>query len=63
MKGFQLFNIMMCTMQLCLITRNFMNEVSRFGLLGDKFSPPFLTCRSTRYVIGPSVGFPYLIAH
>ncbi|KRY39458.1 hypothetical protein T01_12867 [Trichinella spiralis] len=34
---------------------------------GDKFSPPFLTGRSTRFPIGPSIrrliGFPYLIAH
>ncbi|KRY04394.1 hypothetical protein T01_3255 [Trichinella spiralis] len=39
----------------------------RFGLLGDKFSPPFLTGRLTRYFIGPSIrrliSFPYLIAH
>ncbi|KRY04256.1 hypothetical protein T01_16298, partial [Trichinella spiralis] len=38
-----------------------------FGLLGDKFSPPFLTGRSTRYLIGPSIcrliSFPCLIAH
>ncbi|KRY25569.1 hypothetical protein T01_12983 [Trichinella spiralis] len=25
-----------------------------FALLGDKFSPPFLTGRSARYLIGPS---------
>ncbi|KRY05264.1 hypothetical protein T12_8275, partial [Trichinella patagoniensis] len=33
----------------------------------DKFLPPFLTGRLTRYLIGPLIrrliGFPYLIAH
>ncbi|KRY34453.1 hypothetical protein T01_9955 [Trichinella spiralis] len=35
-----------------------------FGLLGVKFSPPFLTGLSTRYLIGPSIRrfivFPYI---